>query len=120
MTVKKILAAALVVVLLVGMAACGVSKEDVTGVWKRETLYIAYYGCDTDMIVSFAEDGSFVAMLLDHETNNMLNYAGGTWTLQGGTVLATDEQNVSGTMEFTYDSRTDTIENEGYTFTRSE
>lgn len=119
MNTKRILAVLLLLVMVVGLAACGVGAEDVVGVWKREPLYMAYYGCETEMIVSFAEDGSYVAMLLNHENNAPLNYAGGTWSLKGSTIVA-EKDDGSGNMEYAYDKSTDTVEFEGYTFTRSE
>ena len=112
---KKILTAVLVLFLLVSMAACSVENEDVIGTWRRETLYMAYYNCETDMIVSFAEDGSFAAILLNHENNSPLNYAGGTWTLEEETIVA-QLDDTTDTMEFTYNTKTKTVDFEGYSF----
>ena len=123
MKLKRIVAVSLLLALLITAAGCGVSRKNVVGVWEREVLYMEYYGCQTQMIISLADDGSFSALLLDYETHNILNYAGGTWELDGSTVVATRTESLgagSGSMEFTYDRRSDTIVFEGYQFQRTE
>lgn len=120
---KRILAAVLLLALLIGVTGCGVSKNDVVGVWEREPLYMAYYGCQTQMILSFADDGSFSALLLDAESHNILNYAGGTWDLSGSTIVAkrTESLTASGDdMKFEYDNGSNVIVFEGYEFRRTE
>lgn len=120
---KRILAVVLLAAMLVCLAGCGVSEKKVVGVWTREPLYMAYYGCQTVMIISLAADGSFTAMLLDDETHNILNYAGGTWSVDGSTVVAKRTESLSGTgedMRFQYNARKNVIEFEGYEFTKTE
>lgn len=112
---KKILMLVLAVLVVLTMAACSVEEDDVIGNWRRETLYMAYYGCETDMIVTFSDDGTFGAILVNHENNTPLNMAGGDWTLDGNNILA-ERGDGSGIMEFTYDMKTHTIEFEGYSF----
>lgn len=112
---KKVLTAVLVLFLLVGMTACGVEEADVIGEWKRDTLYMAYYNCETDMIVSFAEDGTFGAVLVNHENNALLNYAGGNWSLEEERIVA-KRGDGNGIMEFTYNTKTKMVEFEGYSF----
>ena len=114
---KKILTAALVLLLMLSIAACGVEEADVIGTWRRETLYMAYYGCETDMIATFDADGTFGVVLVNHANNAPLNLAGGTWTLEEERILATRGDG-NGVMEFTYNTKKDTIEFEGYSFQR--
>lgn len=119
MRLKGITALLLAMVLLVSLCGCSVKEQDVIGVWQREVLYMEYYGCNTEMIVSFAEDGSFSALLLEEVNHNILNYAGGTWRLEDSSVIAekTDGMGSSmGTMTFEYDNKSDTILFEGYVF----
>lgn len=120
---KRILAIIALAAVLLCMAGCGVRPAKVVGVWAREPLYMAYYGCETQMIISLAEDGSFAAMLLDTQTNNILNYTGGDWALDGKTILAKRTESLSqvdGDMEFTYNAWKDTLTFEGYEFQRTE
>lgn len=123
MKLKRIMAAVLLLTLLVGVTGCGVSKKDVTGVWEREPLYMAYYGCQTQMILSFADDGSFSALLLNAQSHDILNYAGGTWDLNGSTIIAKRTESLTATsddMKFEYDKGKDVIVFEGYEFRRTE
>ena len=120
---KRILAMALLAAVLVSLVGCGVAEKDVVGVWQREPLYMAYYGCETQMIISLAEDGSFSALLLDSQTHNILNYTGGTWKLNGNTVIAKRTESLSevdGDMKFEYDKGKNVIVFEGYDFKKVE
>ena len=120
---KRILAIVLLAVVLVSMVGCGVTEKDVVGVWKREPLYMAYYGCETQMIISLAEDGSFSALLLDNQTHNILNYTGGTWQLNDSTVIAKRTESLSevdGDMKFEYNKGKNVIVFEGYQFKKAE
>lgn len=113
---KKILILVLSVLMVLTMAACGsVEENDVIGTWRRETLYMAYYGCETDMIATFSDDGTFGVVLVNHENNTPLNMAGGDWTLEENVVLA-ERGDGAGSMVFTYNTKNDTLEFEGYPF----
>lgn len=113
---KKILVLVLPVLMVLTMAACGsVEETDVIGTWRRETLYMAYYNCETDMIATFSEDGTFGVVLVNHENNAPLNMAGGNWTLEENRVLA-ERGDGAGVMEFTYNTKKGTLEFEGYPF----
>ena len=112
---KKVIAVLLVLLVMLGMTACKVEQEDVIGTWRRETLYMAYYQCETDMIATFSEDGTFGIVLVNHANNAPLNMAGGNWTLEENRILA-ERGDGKGIMEFTYNSKNKTIEFEGYAF----
>lgn len=110
---KRVLAVLLVLVVVLGMVGCKAKEEDVVGTWRRETLYMAYYGCETDMIATFSDDGTFGVVLVNHENNAPLNMAGGDWTLEENRVLA-ERGDGNGVMEFTYNTKTKELEFEGY------
>lgn len=115
---KKILVLALSVLMVLTMAACGgVEEADVIGIWRRETLYMAYYNCETDMIATFSEDGTFGVILVNHANNALLNMAGGDWTLEENRILA-ERGDGAGVMEFTYNTKKGTLEFEGYPLTK--
>ena len=116
---KKVSAVLLVLVVILSMAACKAEEQDVIGIWRRETLYMAYYDCETDMIVTFSDDGTFGAVLVNHENNTPLNMAGGDWTLEDNRILA-ERGDGSGVMEFVYNTRKHTIEFEGYSFEKDQ
>lgn len=113
---KKILILMLAMLTVLTMAACGnAQEEDVIGIWRRETLYMAYYNCETDMIATFSDDGTFGVVLVNHDNNAPLNMAGGEWTLEENRVLA-KRGDGGGVMEFTYNTKTGELEFEGYAF----
>ena len=113
---KRVLSIALVLLVMLSLVACGkVEQADVIGTWRRETLFMAHYNCETDMIVNFSEDGTFGALLVNHANNGPLNMAGGNWTLEENRVLA-ERGDGNGVMEFTYNTRNNTLEFEGYAF----
>ena len=113
---KKILILVLTVLMVLTMAACGsVEEGDVIGTWRRETLYMDYYKCETDMIATFSEDGTFGVVLVNHANNTPLNMAGGNWTLEEDRILA-ERGDGAGVMEFTYNAKKGTLEFEGYPF----
>ena len=114
---KRALALLLVVLTVFAMTGCAVEQEDVIGTWRRETLYMAYYDCETDMIATFSDDGTFGVILVNHENNTPLNMAGGNWTLEENRILA-ERGDGGGVMEFTYNTKNKTIEFEGYPFTK--
>lgn len=123
MKVKQVVAVVLLLVLLISFAGCGVNPKKVVGVWEREPLYMAHYGCETQMILSFAEDGSFTALLLDAQSHNILNYAGGKWTMDGNVVVGKRTESLSGSaedMRFEYDRAKNVIVFEGYAFKRTD
>ena len=114
---KKILVLVLALLMILTMAACSVEEDDVVGTWRRETLYMDYYKCETDMIATFSDDGTFGIVLVNHANNAPLNMAGGDWTLEENRVLA-ERGDGNGVMEFTYNPKTKQLEFEGYGFTK--
>ena len=114
---KRLVTVFLAVLVLLSMTACSVEQEDVVGTWRRETLYMSYYNCETDMIVTISDDGTFGAVLVNHANNLPLNMAGGNWTLEEDRVLA-ERGDGAGTMEFVYNKMKGTLEFEGYSFKR--
>ena len=114
---KRVLSILLVLLVMLGMTACKVEQDDVIGTWRRETLYMADYNCETDMIATFSEDGTFGVILVNHENNTPLNMAGGNWTLEENRILA-ERGDGNGVMEFTYNTKTKQLEFEGYAFTK--
>ena len=110
---KRVLAVLLVMLVLMSMVGCKAKEEDVIGTWRRETLYMAYYGCETDLIATFVDDGTFGVVLVNHENNAPLNMAGGDWTLEENRILA-ERGDGNGIMEFTYNTKTGELEFEGY------
>ena len=97
---KKWIALLLVLAMALSLAACGAKEEDVIGLWRRETTYLPAYGCDADMYVAFA-DGEYIEVLLDHDTDELLNLEYGEWEIVKGKVEAQAEDD-PGTTVYKY------------------
>jgi len=83
------------------MVGCKAKEKDVIGIWRRETLYMAYYGCETDMIATFSDDGTFeFGFSFDGDEFLDIGYTfkaqAGTWTGAKLAIAALNDENVSG------------------------
>ena len=102
---KKTLAILLIAAMPLSLSACGVSESDITGAWLRETMYLEAYGCDSDMIVFFGQDGLCCQLLLDHDSYKILSFKLGTYELDGFRIVAKYEGDYGGTTTYKYFGR---------------
>jgi len=113
MKMKKLFALILALILTLTLFGCGANTRSVVGTWQRETMYLSHYGCDADMFTTFSEDGTYISVLREHGTDDVLNTDVGTWELEDGEVVSQSSKPGSGKVYYTFNPITNTLDNGG-------
>ena len=66
------------------------TEEDLYGDWLREPMYLEYYGCESDMLISLYQDGTYYKLLTNHNTGEVLSTETGTWRWEDNEVITTE------------------------------
>lgn len=92
-------------------------EDYIYGTWRRETMYLEFYGCDAVMYTTFQKDGRASQVLVRADNGDLLNESAGDWSFNGdGVYLIKDGE--TGRITFTYNEFTHQLKNGDRLYTK--